>query len=171
MGAGRNTGRLWGPTSAARTAAEVVFLASQGRERFQERLDWQFADATEVAALGPLNRSNLIWIAVTHDVLFARCQSFFFFFLTQNCVLQKRSSGAELTESMAPRCGHQLPERPRCTAPAGCRSWTPQGSETSSLCCSGGEKNKNKSKNTFHPPWLGHSVKYGSKPSTPRFPV
>lgn len=53
-----------------------------------------------------------------------------------------------------------LPERPRCTAPAGCRSWTPQGRETSSPCCSGGGK-KN-----FYPLRF---VKYGRKPSTPRF--
>lgn len=51
LGCRRSAGRLRGPTSAARTAAEVVFIASQGWERFQEQLDWQFANVAEVAAL------------------------------------------------------------------------------------------------------------------------
>lgn len=52
-GAGAARGISGEPTSGARTAAEVVFLASQGREHFQGAMDWQFADAAEVAALGP----------------------------------------------------------------------------------------------------------------------
>lgn len=66
---------MGGASSGARTAAEDAFLASQGRERVQEPSDWQPADAAEVAALGSLSEtlSDLIWMAVAHDVV-AKCQ-------------------------------------------------------------------------------------------------